>query len=111
MTDADSIWESKLSRLQDPKVEKMKPLVELMGELGERRRERGAPVGSPRCSGGRTQALADGVRVMTQRARIVAVVLVVAALLVLVVVAGIGSGPNRPLEEKGAGLDSGAMIG
>jgi len=47
MTDADSIWESKLSRLQDPKVEKMKPLVELMGELGERRRERGAPVGSP----------------------------------------------------------------
>jgi len=90
----------------------MKPLVELMGELGERRRERGAPVGSPRCSGGRTQALvAQVVRVMTQRARIVAVVLVVAALLVLVVVAGIGSGPNRPLEEKGAGLDSGAMIG
>jgi hypothetical protein len=34
MTDADAIWESKLSRLQDPKVEKMKPLlVELMGEL------------------------------------------------------------------------------
>ena len=42
MTEADSIWKSKLSRLQDPKVEKMKPLlVELMGELRERRRERG----------------------------------------------------------------------
>jgi hypothetical protein len=32
MTDAGSIWESKPSRLQDPKVEEMKPLVELMGE-------------------------------------------------------------------------------
>jgi hypothetical protein len=36
MTDADSIWESKLSRLQDPNLEKMKPLVGLMGELRER---------------------------------------------------------------------------
>ena len=43
MTDADSIWESKMRRLQDPKVEKMKPLVELMGELRERRQERGEP--------------------------------------------------------------------
>ena len=43
MTDADAIWESKLSRLQDPKVEKMKPLVELMGELKEGRQERGEP--------------------------------------------------------------------
>ena len=44
MTDADSIWESKLSRLQDPNLEKMKPLlVELMGELREMRRERGEP--------------------------------------------------------------------
>ncbi len=41
MTDAGSIWESKLSRLQDPNLEKMKPLVELMGELRERRQERG----------------------------------------------------------------------
>jgi hypothetical protein len=41
MMDADSIWESKLSRLQDPNLEKMKPLVELMRELRERRRERG----------------------------------------------------------------------
>jgi len=42
MMDADSIWESKLSRLQDPKVEKMKPLlVELRGELRERRQEMG----------------------------------------------------------------------
>jgi hypothetical protein len=39
MTDADSIWESKLSRLQDPNLEKVKPLVGLMGEL----RERGEP--------------------------------------------------------------------
>jgi hypothetical protein len=38
MTDADSIWESKLSRLQDPNLEKVKPLlVELMGELREAR--------------------------------------------------------------------------
>jgi hypothetical protein len=33
MTDADAIWEGKLSRLQDPNLEKMTPLlVELMGE-------------------------------------------------------------------------------
>jgi hypothetical protein len=43
MMDADSIWESKLNRLQDPNQEKMKPLVELMGELRERRQERGEP--------------------------------------------------------------------
>jgi hypothetical protein len=44
MTDADAIWESKLSRLQDPNLEKMSPLlVELMGELRERRQERGQP--------------------------------------------------------------------
>jgi hypothetical protein len=43
MTDAGSIWETKLSRLQDPKVEKMKPLVELMGELRERRQQRCEP--------------------------------------------------------------------
>src|SRR5215218_4718869 len=43
MTEAGSIWESKLSRLQDPNLEKMKPLVELMGELRERRQERGEP--------------------------------------------------------------------
>jgi hypothetical protein len=41
MTDADSIWESLLSRHQDPNLKKMKPLVELMGELRERRQERG----------------------------------------------------------------------
>ena len=43
MTDADSIWESKLCRLEDPNLEKMKPLVELMGELRVRRQERGQP--------------------------------------------------------------------
>jgi hypothetical protein len=43
MMDAGSIWKSKLSRLQDPNLEKMKPLVELMGELRERRQERGEP--------------------------------------------------------------------
>ena len=43
MTDAGSIWESKLSRLQDPNLQKMKPLVELMGELRERTQERGEP--------------------------------------------------------------------
>ena len=43
MTDANSIWESKMSRLQDPNLEKMKPLVELMGELRGRRQERGEP--------------------------------------------------------------------
>ena len=44
MTDAaGSIWKGKLSRLRDPDLEKMKPLVELMGELRERRQERGEP--------------------------------------------------------------------
>jgi hypothetical protein len=42
MTDADAIWESKLSRLQDPNLDKMKPLVELMGELRERRQAWGS---------------------------------------------------------------------
>jgi hypothetical protein len=41
MTDADSIWESKLSRLQDPNLQKIKPLLEFMGELRERRHEGG----------------------------------------------------------------------
>jgi hypothetical protein len=35
MTEADS--KSKLSRHQDPNLEKMNPLVELMGKLKERR--------------------------------------------------------------------------
>jgi hypothetical protein len=43
MTDAGSIWESKMSRLQDPNLEKMKPLVGLMGALRERSQERGEP--------------------------------------------------------------------
>jgi hypothetical protein len=43
MMDAGSIWESKLSRLHDPNLEKMKPLVELMGVLRDRRQERGEP--------------------------------------------------------------------
>ena len=45
MTDAGSIWESKLSKPQEDNVEeKMKALlVELMGELRERRQERGEP--------------------------------------------------------------------
>src|SRR5688500_9537113 len=43
MTDADSIWESKLGRLQDPNLEKMKPFVERMGELMQRRQEKGEP--------------------------------------------------------------------
>ena len=44
MTEADSIWEGKPSRLRDPNLEKMKPLlVELMGELRERSQERGEP--------------------------------------------------------------------
>jgi hypothetical protein len=43
MTDAGSIWKSKLSKPQDPNQEKMKPLVELTGELRERRQERGEP--------------------------------------------------------------------
>ena len=47
MTDAGSIWESKLSRLKDPNLEKMKPLVELVGELRERRQERGEPRSHP----------------------------------------------------------------
>ena len=47
MTDADSTWERKLSRLQDPNLEKMKPLVELMEELRERRQERGEPRSGP----------------------------------------------------------------
>jgi hypothetical protein len=42
MTDADSIWESKPSGLQVPNPEKMKPLVELLGELRERQ-ERDQP--------------------------------------------------------------------
>jgi hypothetical protein len=43
MTDADSIWEGKPSGLRDPNLEKMKPLVELMGELRERTQERAEP--------------------------------------------------------------------
>ena len=43
MMDAGSIWNSKLSRLQDPHQEKMKPLIELIGELREMRHERGEP--------------------------------------------------------------------
>ena len=43
MTEAGSIWESKLNRIQDPNLEKMKPLVELMGELRESSQERGEP--------------------------------------------------------------------
>jgi hypothetical protein len=31
---ADAIWKGKMSRLRDPKVEKMEPLVGLMGMLG-----------------------------------------------------------------------------
>jgi hypothetical protein len=42
MTDTGSIWKSKLSRLQDPNLEKMKPLVELMRELREKRQEGGS---------------------------------------------------------------------
>jgi len=41
VTDADS--KSRLSRLQDPNLQKMKPLVGLMGELRERTQERGEP--------------------------------------------------------------------
>jgi len=44
MTDAGSTWKSKPSRLQDTDTEKMKPLVELMGELRERRQEWGVPL-------------------------------------------------------------------
>ena len=47
MTDAGSIWESKLSRHQDPNLQKMTPLVGLMGELRERRQERGEPRSGP----------------------------------------------------------------
>ena len=43
MKDADSIWKGKMSRLRDPNLEKMKPLVELMGRLRERRQESGEP--------------------------------------------------------------------
>ena len=44
MTDAGSIWKSKLSKPQEDNVEeKMKALVELMGELRERRQDRGEP--------------------------------------------------------------------
>jgi hypothetical protein len=43
MTEADSIWKGKMRRLQEPNLEKMKPLVELMGEWRERRQERGEP--------------------------------------------------------------------
>ena len=43
MTDADVIWKGKLSKLQDPNLEKMRPLVELVGELRERKQERGEP--------------------------------------------------------------------
>ena len=44
MTDADSIWESKPSRLRDPDPEKMEPLlVGLMGESRERRQGRSEP--------------------------------------------------------------------
>jgi len=39
MSDADSIWKSKLSRLQDPNLEKMN----LLWSLWERRQERGEP--------------------------------------------------------------------
>ena len=41
MTDADS--KSRLSRLQEPNLQKMKPLVGLMGEPRERTQERGEP--------------------------------------------------------------------
>jgi hypothetical protein len=47
MTEADSISESKMSRLQDLNLEKMKPVVELMGELRERRQEREEPRSGP----------------------------------------------------------------
>jgi hypothetical protein len=40
MTDADAMWESKLGRLREPNLGKMKPLMELMGELRKRRHER-----------------------------------------------------------------------
>jgi hypothetical protein len=44
MTHAGSIWEGKPSRLQDPNLEKMKPLlVELLGESRERRQQRAEP--------------------------------------------------------------------
>jgi len=43
MTGAGSIWERKLRGLQYPNLEKMKPLVELMGELRERSQERAEP--------------------------------------------------------------------
>jgi hypothetical protein len=43
MTGAGSIWKGKLRGLRDPKVEKMEPLVEGVGELRERRQVRGEP--------------------------------------------------------------------
>lgn len=43
MTDAGSIWKSKLSRLQECNLERMNPLVELMEEWRERRQGRGEP--------------------------------------------------------------------
>jgi hypothetical protein len=47
MMDADSIWKSKLSRLQDPNLEKMKSLMEHTAELRERRQERAEPRSGP----------------------------------------------------------------
>jgi hypothetical protein len=43
MTDAASIWKSKLRRLRDPNLEKMTPLAGLIGELRKRRQDRGEP--------------------------------------------------------------------
>jgi hypothetical protein len=43
MTDAGSIWKGKPSRRQEPNLQKMKPLVELMGESRERKQRRGEP--------------------------------------------------------------------
>ena len=63
MTDADAIWESKLSRLQGPNLETMKPLVELRGESRERRQERGEPRSrSSRRSGGRRRTQLGSLR-------------------------------------------------
>jgi hypothetical protein len=46
MTDAYAIWESKLRRFQDPNLEKMEPLVGLMGELRERGEPRSQALGA-----------------------------------------------------------------
>ena len=43
MTDAGSIRESKLIRLRDPNLEKMEPIVQLLGVLREKSQERGEP--------------------------------------------------------------------